>query len=138
MRLTSVCSPPGCHVEEYNRVFALFIFVAWVSVPPGLCFRCYHRPWGFVFLQGRPPPLYRKSRAGVLYMAGRRDRRPCYAGVSSDRTNLSPFTKDYRGLALPCDLRVFAARQGAMLRKNCFRFAVSAAPPSPPVFGCRL
>ena len=37
----------------------------------------------------------------------------CYAGVSSDRTNLSPFTKDYRGLALPCELRVFAARKGA-------------------------
>ena len=29
--------------------------------------------------------------------------RSYYAGVSSDRTNLSPFTKDYRGLALPCD-----------------------------------
>ena len=28
---------------------------------------------------------------------------PCYAEVSSDRTNLSPFTKDYRGLALQCD-----------------------------------
>jgi len=28
---------------------------------------------------------------------------PCSAGVSSDRTNLSPFTKDYRGLALQCD-----------------------------------
>ena len=27
----------------------------------------------------------------------------CHAGVSSDRTNLSPFTKDYRGLALKCD-----------------------------------
>ena len=27
----------------------------------------------------------------------------CSAGVSSDRTNLSPFTKDYRGLALKCD-----------------------------------
>ena len=28
---------------------------------------------------------------------------PCSAEVSSDRTNLSPFTKDYRGLALQCD-----------------------------------
>ena len=41
----------------------------------------------------------------------------CYAGVSSDRTNLSPFTKDYRGLALPCDLRVFAARKGAISKR---------------------
>ena len=30
-------------------------------------------------------------------------RKPCSAEVSSDRTNLSPFTKDYRGLALQCD-----------------------------------
>ena len=37
-----------------------------------------------------------------------------HAGVSSDRTNLSPFTKDYRGLALPCDFSVFAARRGTI------------------------
>ena len=47
-----------------------------------------------------------------------------YAGVSSDRTNLSPFTKDYRGLALPCDFSVFVAREGAILKKNipCYHF----------------
>ena len=42
------------------------------------------------------PKLQRAPARGVLG-------RPCYAGVSSDRTNLSPFTKDYRGLALQCD-----------------------------------
>ena len=42
----------------------------------------------------------------------RRDRNSYYAGVSSDRTNLSPFTKDYRGLALSCDFTVFVARPG--------------------------
>ena len=35
------------------------------------------------------------------------------AEVSSDRINLSPFTKDYRGLALQCDLHVFGARTRA-------------------------
>ena len=35
------------------------------------------------------------------------------AEVSSDRINLSPFTKDYRGLALQCDLHVFVARTRA-------------------------
>ena len=38
-----------------------------------------------------------------------------HAGVSSDRTNLSPFTKDYRGLALQCDLAVFRALRGAIV-----------------------
>ena len=37
-----------------------------------------------------------KPRAGTARLS-------YYAGVSSDRTNLSPFTKDYRGLALQCD-----------------------------------
>ena len=41
-----------------------------------------------------------------------------YAGVSSDRTNLSPFTKDYRGLALQCDLAVFRAPWGAPSKKK--------------------
>ena len=45
-------------------------------------------------------------------------RRSYYAGVSSDRTNLSPFTKDYRGLALSCDFDVFVAREGAINRKR--------------------
>ena len=34
---------------------------------------------------------------------------PCYAEVSSDRTNLSPFTKDYRGLALEMRLISFCS-----------------------------
>ena len=38
-------------------------------------------------------------------------RKPCSAEVSSDRTNLSPFTKDYRGLAFQCDFKVFVARE---------------------------
>ena len=41
-----------------------------------------------------------------------------YAGVSSDRTNLSPFTKDYRGLALSCDFIVFEAREGTTTTKK--------------------
>ena len=44
--------------------------------------------------------------------------RPYHAGVSSDRTNLSPFTKDYRGLALQCDLAVFRALRGAHQKKT--------------------
>ena len=44
--------------------------------------------------------------------------RPYHAGVSSDRTNLSPFTKDYRGLALQCDLAVFRALRGAHQKKK--------------------
>ena len=35
-----------------------------------------------------------------------------YAEVSSERTNLSPFTKDYRGLALKCDFTLYGAREG--------------------------
>ena len=41
-----------------------------------------------------------------------------YAGVSSDRTNLSPFTKDYRGLALSCDFALFEARKGTIRKKK--------------------
>ena len=37
---------------------------------------------------------------------------------SSDRTNLSPFTKDYRGLALQCDLKVFGARERTHENQN--------------------
>ena len=49
----------------------------------------------------------------------RRDaRQSFYAGVSSDRTNLSPFTKDYRGLALSCDFDVFEAREGTPRKKK--------------------
>ena len=44
--------------------------------------------------------------------------RSYYAGVSSDRTNLSPFTKDYRGLALSCDFIVFEAREGTTTKKE--------------------
>ena len=44
--------------------------------------------------------------------------RPVYAGVSSDRTNLSPFTKDYRGLALSCDFALFEARKGTIRRRK--------------------
>ena len=36
----------------------------------------------------------------------------CHAEVSADRTNLSPFTKDYRVLAFKCDWYVFVAREG--------------------------
>ena len=43
---------------------------------------------------------------------------PVYAGVSSDRTNLSPFTKDYRGLALSCDFALFEARKGTIRRRK--------------------
>ena len=43
---------------------------------------------------------------------------PCTAEVSSDRTNLSPFTKDYRGLALQCDLKVFGARERTHENQN--------------------
>ena len=46
------------------------------------------------------------------------DRYPYHAGVSSDRTNLSPFTKDYRGLALQCDLAVFRALRGHHNKHN--------------------
>ena len=60
-------------------------------------------------------PITERSGWRAVHGTARRAGRPCYAGVSSDRTNLSPFTKDYRGLALPCDLRVFAARKGAIL-----------------------
>ena len=50
-----------------------------------------------------------------------------YAGVSSDRTNLSPFTKDYRGLALQCDLAVFRALRGAIdMKINSLRLDFSA------------
>ena len=44
--------------------------------------------------------------------------RAVYAGVSSDRTNLSPFTKDYRGLALSCDFALFEARKGTIRRRK--------------------
>jgi len=44
--------------------------------------------------------------------------RSYYAGVSSDRTNLSPFTKDYRGLALSCDFTVFVACKGTLKKKK--------------------
>ena len=54
------------------------------------------------------------SKGWGCYCARRGMQRSCYAGVSSDRTNLSPFTKDYRGLALPCELRVFVARKGVI------------------------
>ena len=81
------------------------------------------------FLGGLPPPsrarewtqsapITRCSGSRAVHGAARANAEPCYAGVSSDRTNLSPFTKDYRGLALPCDLRVFAARKGAIIKKK--------------------
>ena len=65
-------------------------------------------------LTRRPPapPLWasaaasaHRARAGMPRPMGRAPTpgTPYYAGVSSDRTNLSSFTKDYRGLALPCD-----------------------------------
>ena len=62
------------------------------------------RFFNFVFLRLWIPC----SRSGMLGPAAvtphaREGVEPCYAGVSSDRTNLSPFTKDYRGLALQCD-----------------------------------
>ena len=62
----------------------------------------------------RPCPNNRTPRCPGWWAGGGTWDRSCYAGVSSDRTNLSPFTKDYRGLALPCELRLFAARKGAM------------------------
>ena len=50
--------------------------------------------------------------------ASERSGLPCSAEVSSDRTNLSPFTKDYRGLALKCDYSVFGARERTHENKN--------------------
>ena len=41
-----------------------------------------------------------------------------YAEVSSERTNLSPFTKDYRGLALKCDFTLYGAREGTRESKT--------------------
>ena len=72
--------------------------------------------------------LVPRARVGITQHPDARDSvlsagqsvRSCYAGVSSDRTNLSPFTKDYRGLALPCELRVFVARKGAIHLNNFF------------------
>ena len=60
-------------------------------------------------------PIGEASTARGSRVAPQPAPKPCYAGVSSDRTNLSPFTKDYRGLALPCEFRVFAARKGAAM-----------------------
>ena len=56
-------------------------------------------------------PMSKNLRA-LLQEAPALWRRSYYAGVSSDRTNLSPFTKDYRGLALSCDFTVFVACKG--------------------------
>ena len=53
-----------------------------------------------------------------VFVSRRRTYRSYHAGVSSDRTNLSPFTKDYRGLALQCDLAVFRAPRGAHYNKK--------------------
>ena len=64
--------------------------------------QCGRAPRPCVFFHS-PPVFHATSNADQSY----------HAGVSSDRTNLSPFTKDYRGLALPCDLKLFAARKGA-------------------------
>ena len=60
----------------------------------------------FTFLFFRPcalsDPLRNVDNAG-LKLRHTFSLQPCSAEVSSDRTNLSPFTKDYRGLALQCD-----------------------------------
>jgi len=66
--------------------------------------QCGRAPRPCVFLHS-PPVFQATSNADQSY----------HAGVSSDRTNLSPFTKDYRGLALQCDLAVFRAPWGAHL-----------------------
>ena len=58
-------------------------------------------------------PMSKNLRA-LLQEAPALWRRSYYAGVSSDRTNLSPFTKDYRGLALSCDFTVFVACKGTL------------------------
>ena len=55
----------------------------------------------FFYLQ-LPDPLRNVDNAG-LKLRHTFSLQPCSAEVSSDRTNLSPFTKDYRGLALQCD-----------------------------------
>ena len=68
---------------------------------PRRLFVCLFRPC----LKSQPAGF--KARRVML-------RRSYYAGVSSDRTNLSPFTKDYRGLALSCDFAVFVAREGTL------------------------
>ena len=75
---------------QYFFFFNLFILLA--PIRPGA--------------SGFGPP--RSRRAGW----------PVYAGVSSDRTNLSPFTKDYRGLALSCDFALFEARKGTIRRRK--------------------
>ena len=62
--------------------------------------------------QAAPRPCASPHHPPVFLPPSNADR-SYHAGVSSDRTNLSPFTKDYRGLALQCDLAVFRAPWGA-------------------------
>ena len=52
--------------------------------------------------QAAPRPCTSPHHTPVFLPPPNADR-SYHAGVSSDRTNLSPFTKDYRGLALQCD-----------------------------------
>ena len=67
----------------------------------------------FFFLYNISAPI-RSGTSGSGPPRFRRAGWPVYAGVSSDRTNLSPFTKDYRGLALSCDFALFEARKGTI------------------------
>ena len=70
-------------------------------------------------LQWGPYGIFRHRQEQVEIFAGPY---PCHAGVSSDRTNLSPFTKDYRGLALKCDYSLFVARKGTVNEKKKILF----------------
>ena len=77
------------------------------DVVSSIFFRC------LFFRATGPSPMHKTPKRRVQVAKGHAS---CsyYAGVSSDRTNLSPFTKDYRGLALSCDFDVFVAREGAI------------------------
>ena len=94
----------------------------------GLCPRrfesgCCRSIYFFPFDSGRARPC-RKGHRGKFKSRFGAIRRSYYAGVSSDRTNLSPFTKDYRGLALSCDFTVFVACKGTLKTKTKHQRAV--------------
>ena len=71
----------------------------------------------YFFFQTPFAPISLFSAARLVRVV-RFDRKSFYAGVSSDRTNLSPFTKDYRGLALPCDFTIFEALSGTTFKNK--------------------
>ena len=72
------------------------------SIPSGGVFFLFFQSFLFFRVGARSDPLRNFNFARLKYCQ-QDPRKPCSAEVSSDRTNLSPFTKDYRGLALQCD-----------------------------------